>query len=62
VEHGKTQFRVIDREVDKIAQRVDICPVLVLLRPILNSMVLCHLIGNQMTQGGVETPKQFSPQ
>jgi hypothetical protein len=29
VEHGKLYLRVIDREVDIIAQRVDICPALV---------------------------------
>jgi len=29
-EHGKQYLRVIDREAEKIAQRVDVCPVLVL--------------------------------
>jgi len=29
-EHGKQYLRVIDREAEKIAQRVAVCPVLVL--------------------------------
>lgn len=36
VEHGKLYLRVTDRDVDKIAQRADIGP------------VLCLLFGNEM--------------
>lgn len=32
VEHSKSYLRVIDGEVDKLAQRVNVCPVLVLSR------------------------------
>lgn len=32
MEHGKLYLRVTDREVDKVAQRVDTCPAQVLLR------------------------------
>lgn len=32
VEHSKSYLRVIDGEVDKLAQRVDVCPALVLSR------------------------------
>ena len=42
------------REVDKIAQRVDSCPALVLLRLITNIKVLCLLFGNYVIKGGVE--------
>lgn len=38
--------RVIDREVDKIAQRVDICLALVLLRLFMIIKVLCLLFWN----------------
>ena len=31
-EHGKSYLRVIDREVDRIAWRADICPALVLFK------------------------------
>jgi hypothetical protein len=40
-EHGKSYLRIIAREADEIAQRVDICPVLVILQLIANTKVLC---------------------
>jgi hypothetical protein len=46
VEHGKIYLGFIDREIDKIAQRDDICPALVLLRIIINIKVF----GNGMIQ------------
>lgn len=55
-EPGKSYLRVIDRKVDKIAQRVDICLALVPLRLITNIKLLCFLFGKWMIQGGVETP------
>lgn len=44
MEHG-----IIDKDVDKLAQRVAIYPAPLLSRIIINIMVLCHLFGNQMT-------------
>lgn len=46
VEHGKLYLGVIDRKVDKIAQRVDICLALVLLRLFMIIKVLCLLFWN----------------
>lgn len=45
-EHGKSYIWVIGREGDILAQRVDICPALVLSRLIINIKVLCLLSGD----------------
>jgi hypothetical protein len=55
-QHGQSYLGVTDREVDKIAQRVNMCPALLILRLIINIKVLYLLSENYMIQGGVETP------
>jgi hypothetical protein len=46
-EHSKLYLGVIDKEVDKIAQRVDICPALVLLWLIINRKVCVFYRGTK---------------
>jgi hypothetical protein len=45
MENGRSYLRVIDREVDKIASEVDICPALVLLWLIINIKVCVFYLG-----------------
>lgn len=51
-EHGKWYLGVIDRGIDKAAQRADTCPALVLLRLIININVSCLLFENYMIKSG----------
>ena len=47
MEPGKSYLGVIDREVDKIAQRADIYPALVILRLIINIKVCISYLGTK---------------
>lgn len=57
MEHGEWYPGVIDREIEKIAQRVNICPALRLLRFIINLKGFVSFIWEQYDPSGVTSPK-----
>ena len=54
--YGKSYFRVIGKEVDIIAERVDICPALVLVKAYHKYRSSVSLIWELDDQRQVETP------